>query len=93
MLRLVGLYHAQRGAHTYFLKIKEVPRPGGYVVNLLHYEDAASLAAAVSRPLNARAPAPGMNMAGWGVVQGMVGAVRLGTHHIACGWRNGGGIQ
>lgn len=25
-----------------------VARPGGYVVNLLHYEDAAALAAAVS---------------------------------------------
>ena len=43
MARLVGLYHCQRGAHTYFLKVGEVPRWGGYTVNLLHYEDASSL--------------------------------------------------
>ena len=49
MVRLVGLYHAARGAHTYFLKVKEVPRWGGYTVNLLHYEDAASLALSVSK--------------------------------------------
>ena len=48
VVRLVGLYHANRGAHTYFLKMKEVPRPGDYVVNLIHYEDAARLAASVS---------------------------------------------
>jgi nucleoside-diphosphate-sugar epimerase len=43
VLRLVGLYHAGRGAHTYFLKVKEVPRWGGYTVNLIHYEDAARI--------------------------------------------------
>lgn len=48
MVRLVGLYHCQRGAHTFFLKMKEVARPGGYVVNLIHYEDAARLAMSVS---------------------------------------------
>lgn len=47
MLRLVGLYHANRGAHTYFFKVQQVPRPGDYVVNLLHYEDAADLAVQV----------------------------------------------
>lgn len=47
MVRLVGLYHAQRGAHTYFLKVGQVPRPGDNIVNLLHYEDAARLAVAV----------------------------------------------
>lgn len=47
VLRLVGLYHAQRGAHTFFIKQGSVARPGGYVVNLLHYEDAASMGAAV----------------------------------------------
>ncbi len=47
MLRLVGLYHKTRGAHTFFMKAGDVARPGGYVVNLLHYEDAAGLAAAV----------------------------------------------
>ncbi len=38
-----------RGAHTFFLKTREVPRWGGYTVNLIHYEDAARLSAAVSR--------------------------------------------
>lgn len=46
-MRYVGLYHTQRGAHTFFFKVKEVQRSGEYVVNLLHYEDAASLAVAV----------------------------------------------
>lgn len=49
VLRLVGLYHKTRGAHTFFMKAGEVARPGGYVVNLLHYEDAAGLAAAILR--------------------------------------------
>ncbi len=39
----------QRGAHTFFLRMSKVPRWGGYTVNLIHYEDAARLAAAVSR--------------------------------------------
>eukprot|EP00200_Dunaliella_tertiolecta_P005418 CAMPEP_0202355650 /NCGR_PEP_ID=MMETSP1126-20121109/10453_1 /ASSEMBLY_ACC=CAM_ASM_000457 /TAXON_ID=3047 /ORGANISM="Dunaliella tertiolecta, Strain CCMP1320" /LENGTH=301 /DNA_ID=CAMNT_0048948295 /DNA_START=238 /DNA_END=1143 /DNA_ORIENTATION=- len=47
VIRLVGLYHTQRGAHTFFLRAKEIQRPGGYVVNLLHYEDAARLATSV----------------------------------------------
>ena len=38
----------QRGAHTFFLRMGKVPRWGGYTVNLIHYEDAARLAAAVS---------------------------------------------
>ena len=41
----------QRGAHTFFLRMGKVPRWGGYTVNLIHYEDAARLAAAVSRRL------------------------------------------
>ncbi|GFR46023.1 hypothetical protein Agub_g7282 [Astrephomene gubernaculifera] len=49
VLRLVGLYHANRGAHTYFIRAGSVPRPGGYLVNLLHYEDAAGLGAAILR--------------------------------------------
>lgn len=49
VLRLVGLYHAQRGAHTFFIKQGSVARPGAYVVNLLHYEDAAGMAAAILR--------------------------------------------
>lgn len=38
-----------RGAHTFFLREKEVPRWGGYTVNLIHYEDAAALCLAVLR--------------------------------------------
>ncbi|GLC39271.1 hypothetical protein PLESTB_001649100 [Pleodorina starrii] len=49
VLRLVGLYHTNRGAHTYFIKTGTVARPGGYVVNLLHYEDAAGMGAAILR--------------------------------------------
>lgn len=47
VLRLAGLYHARRGAHTFFLRMGKVDRWGGYTVNLLHYEDAARLAEAV----------------------------------------------
>ncbi|KAK9814534.1 hypothetical protein WJX72_007487 [[Myrmecia] bisecta] len=47
VVRLVGLYHAQRGAHTFFLRMGKVPRWSGYTVNLIHYEDAASLSLAV----------------------------------------------
>ncbi len=47
VVRLAGLYHARRGAHTFFLKAGRVERWGGYTVNLLHYEDAALLTAAV----------------------------------------------
>ena len=47
MVRLVGLYHALRGAHTFFLRAGELDRWGGYIINLIHYEDAASLCLAV----------------------------------------------
>ena len=43
----------QRGAHTFFLRMGKVPRWGGYTVNLIHYEDATRLAAAVSPCLSA----------------------------------------
>ncbi|KAI3433574.1 hypothetical protein D9Q98_003385 [Chlorella vulgaris] len=43
VVRLVGLYHGHRGAHTFFLRQGEVARWAGYTVNLIHYEDAASL--------------------------------------------------
>lgn len=46
VVRLVGLYHAARGAHTYFARVGDVPRWGGATLNLIHYEDAASLAVA-----------------------------------------------
>jgi nucleoside-diphosphate-sugar epimerase len=49
VLRLVGLYHATRGPHTFFIRQGEVARYGGYVVNMLHYEDAAALAVAILR--------------------------------------------
>jgi nucleoside-diphosphate-sugar epimerase len=49
VLRLVGLYHATRGPHTFFAKAGEVARYGGYTVNMLHYEDAARLAFAILR--------------------------------------------
>jgi hypothetical protein len=41
----------RRGAHTFFLRTGQVPRWGGYTVNLIHYEDAASLSAAVRASL------------------------------------------
>ena len=44
MLRLAGLYHTKRGAHSFFYSKGEVERWGGYTVNLIHYEDAAGLA-------------------------------------------------
>lgn len=46
VVRYVGLYHCNRGAHTFFLRQGTVARPGSYLVNLLHYEDAASMAVA-----------------------------------------------
>lgn len=49
VVRLVGLYHRNRGPHTFFLKQGEVPRWGGAVVNLIHYEDAARLVFAVAK--------------------------------------------
>ena len=47
VVRLVGLYHSLRGAHTFFLRMGEVDRWGGYIINLIHYEDAAALCLAV----------------------------------------------
>jgi hypothetical protein len=49
VVRLVGLYHRTRGPHTFFLKQGEIARWGGYVVNMIHYEDAAGLCDAVLR--------------------------------------------
>ena len=46
VLRLAGLYTLTRGAHTYWLAQQSVPsRPDG-VLNLLHYDDAATAALA-----------------------------------------------
>lgn len=47
VMRLVGLYHRTRGPHTFFLKQGQVLRWGGYTVNMIHYEDAASISKAV----------------------------------------------
>ncbi len=47
-----------RGAHTAFLRMGQVPRWGGYTVNLIHYEDAASLTAAVCSITASSLPSP-----------------------------------
>lgn len=47
VVRAVGLYHGQRGAHTFFLRQGSVERPAQSLVNLVHYEDAARLVIAV----------------------------------------------
>lgn len=47
VLRLVGLYKADRGAHNYYLEKGTVDGRPDYILNLIHYEDAASLAVAV----------------------------------------------
>ncbi len=46
VVRLSGLYHATRGAHMYFLKAEELKSGADGLVNLVHYEDAASAVAA-----------------------------------------------
>ena len=46
---ITPLLFPSSGAHTFFLRAGTVDRYGGYVVNLLHYEDAAALATAVLR--------------------------------------------
>lgn len=43
VVRLAGLYTADRGAHMFFLKAGSVSRCGENVINLIHYEDAAAL--------------------------------------------------
>ena len=46
VVRLSGLYHATRGAHMFFLKSPELKSGADGLVNLVHYEDAASAVAA-----------------------------------------------
>lgn len=48
VVRLVGLYHANRGAHSFFFKKGEISRRPDGILNLIHYEDAASISVAVS---------------------------------------------
>jgi hypothetical protein len=59
VVRLVGLYHGHRGAHTFFLRQGTVERNEQNVVNLIHYEDAALLVMSVRHHL----PKPGMKHA------------------------------
>lgn len=47
VVRLAGLYHADRGAHPFFFRKGEVARRGESIINLIHYEDGASIAVAV----------------------------------------------
>ncbi|CAL9116371.1 unnamed protein product [Musa acuminata var. zebrina] len=47
VLRLAGLYKEDRGAHTYWLARGTVDARPDHVVNLIHYEDAASLTIAI----------------------------------------------
>jgi len=43
VLRLAGLYHSTRGAHTYFMKAGTIDSRPDALVNCIHYEDAADL--------------------------------------------------
>ncbi|KAI5650672.1 hypothetical protein M9H77_36677 [Catharanthus roseus] len=47
VLRLAGLYKADRGAHTYWLNKGTVDIRPDHILNLIHYEDAASLSVAI----------------------------------------------
>ncbi|XP_015573316.1 uncharacterized protein LOC8262388 [Ricinus communis] len=47
VLRLAGLYKADRGAHVYWLQKGIVEVRPDHILNLIHYEDAASLSIAI----------------------------------------------
>ncbi|XP_038875886.1 uncharacterized protein LOC120068246 [Benincasa hispida] len=47
VLRLAGLYKADRGAHSYWLQKGTVDVRPDHILNLIHYEDAASLSVAI----------------------------------------------
>ncbi|KAK8956455.1 hypothetical protein KSP40_PGU009881 [Platanthera guangdongensis] len=49
VLRLAGLYKADRGAHIYALKKGVIEAHPDHILNLIHYEDAASLAIAIMK--------------------------------------------
>ncbi|CAF1700678.1 uncharacterized protein LOC106410635 [Brassica napus] len=49
VLRLAGLYTETRGAHTYWLSKETVDARPDHILNLIHYEDAASLAVAIMK--------------------------------------------
>ncbi|CAI7796772.1 unnamed protein product [Closterium sp. NIES-54] len=47
VVRLAGLYTLERGAHTYWLRQGTVDQRPDHILNLISYEDAASLCAAI----------------------------------------------
>ncbi|XP_076942121.1 uncharacterized protein LOC143611961, partial [Bidens hawaiensis] len=47
VVRLAGLYKLDRGMHLYYLKQGTIEANPHHIVNLIHYEDAASLAVAI----------------------------------------------
>ncbi|XP_012858733.1 PREDICTED: uncharacterized protein LOC105977886 [Erythranthe guttata] len=47
VVRLAGLYKVDRGAHTYWLEKGTVDVRPDHILNLIHYEDAASLSIAI----------------------------------------------
>ncbi|CAL4963673.1 unnamed protein product [Urochloa decumbens] len=47
VLRLVGLYKSDRGPHVYWLSKGTLDARPDHILNLIHYEDAASLAIAI----------------------------------------------
>ncbi|XP_044499682.1 uncharacterized protein LOC123221070 isoform X2 [Mangifera indica] len=47
IVRLAGLYKADRGAHFYWLQKGTVEVRPDHILNLIHYEDAASLSVAI----------------------------------------------
>ncbi|XP_068662734.1 uncharacterized protein [Aristolochia californica] len=49
VLRLAGLYNADRGAHVYYLEKGTVEARPDHVLNLIHYKDAASLSIAIMK--------------------------------------------
>lgn len=51
VLRLAGLYKADRGAHNYYLEKGIVDSRPDHILNLIHYEDAASLAVAILKKI------------------------------------------
>ncbi|CAO2203503.1 unnamed protein product [Urochloa humidicola] len=55
VLRLVGLYKSDRGPHVYWLSKGTLDARPDHILNLIHYEDAASLAIAImSKRLRSR---------------------------------------
>ncbi|KAH7432472.1 hypothetical protein KP509_07G024100 [Ceratopteris richardii] len=49
VVRLAGLYTRDRGAHIYWLKRGTVDSRPDHIVNLIHYEDAASLCVTIMK--------------------------------------------